>query len=119
MTEQTTQGLGIEAIIGDKREQVLALIARYGGYNVRVFGSVARGEARPDSDVDLLVQFPPGTSMFDLVGLWLDLQDLLGRDVSLVTDDADDERTPSRSRRARLLRAARKDAVPLRLLSAN
>jgi predicted nucleotidyltransferase len=49
---------------------------------VRVFGSVARGEATPESDVDLLVQMRDGASMFDLVGLWLDLQDLLGCEVS-------------------------------------
>ena len=110
MAEHTErQGLGIREIIGDKREQVLALIAQYGGYNVRIFGSVARGEARPNSDVDFLVQFPEGTSMFDLVELWLDLQDLLGRDVSLITDD-EDEVDPGR---IRLLRRARKDAVPL------
>ncbi len=109
MTTQTEKhGMGVQEIIGDKREQVLALIARYGGYNVRVFGSVARGEARPDSDVDFLVQFPEGTSMFDLVELWLDLQELLGRDVSLIPDT-----DTTQPRLVRVLRRARKDAVPL------
>jgi len=86
MTESVAKGLGIDDIIGDKREAILELAARYGASQVRVFGSVARGEARPDSDVDFLVSFPPDRSIFDLVGLWLDLTDLLGREVDLSTD---------------------------------
>lgn len=78
--------LGVDDIIGDKRDAILQLATRYGASNVRIFGSVARGEARPDSDVDFLVSFPPDRSIFDLVGLWLDLQDLLGREVDLSTD---------------------------------
>jgi len=53
-------------------------------------GSVARDEATPTSDVDLLMTIPP-RSIFDLVGLWLDLQDLLGCPVSIIPDDAPDE----------------------------
>lgn len=86
MTESIAKGLGIDDIIGDKREAILELAARYGASQVRVFGSVARGEARLDSDVDFLVSFPPDRSIFDLVGLWLDLTDLLGREVDLSTD---------------------------------
>ena len=82
------QGWGINDIIGDKRAAILQLAADYGASNVRVFGSVARGEARPDSDVDFLVSFPPDRSIFDLVGLWLDLKDLLGREVNLSTDQS-------------------------------
>lgn len=91
MTDQPTTGLGISDIIGDKREAVLRLAEQYGASDVRVFGSVARGEARPDSDVDLLVRFPPSRSIFDLVGLWLDLQDLMGREVSLIADSIEDQ----------------------------
>lgn len=87
MAKQVQTHLGIGEIIGDKREQLLQLAAQYGAHNVRVFGSVARGEAREDSDVDLLMSFPEGTSIFDLVGLWLELKGLLGRDVNLSTDD--------------------------------
>ncbi len=86
MSSPTKQGLGIAEIIGDKREAVLALVAQHGAANVRVFGSVARNEASVESDVDLLVTFPKEKSIFDLVALWLDLQDLLGREVSLVTE---------------------------------
>lgn len=88
------------------RDAILRLAEKHGAYNVRVFGSVARGEATPDSDVDLLVATREGVSIFDLVGLWLDLQDLLGRNVSLVTDD-------EHPRRERFLRRALKDARPL------
>jgi hypothetical protein len=89
-----------------RRDEILALAADYGVTNVRVFGSIARGEAGPDSDVDLLVQAGDGMSMFDLVGLWLDLKVLLGREVSLITDDEDPQHV-------RFMNAVRKDAVPL------
>jgi uncharacterized protein len=56
---------------------------------VRVVGSVARGKSTSDSDVDLLVDFPLDKSIFEMVGLWLDLQDLLGLDVSLLSDHDD------------------------------
>ncbi|MBL8156305.1 MAG: nucleotidyltransferase domain-containing protein [Anaerolineae bacterium] len=82
--------MGIREVLGAKRTAVLRLIEQYGGSNVRVFGSVARGEVGPDSDVDLLISFPPDRSIFDLVGLWLDLKDLIGRDVSLITDNIED-----------------------------
>ena len=89
-----------------RREEILALAESYRVFNVRVFGSVARGEAGPGSDVDLLVSAERGVSIFDLVGLWLDLQELLGCEVSLVTDD-------DHPRNARFMQRARKDAVPL------
>lgn len=98
------RGLGIEDIIGDKRQAVIDLAARHGAFNVRVVGSVARGEARPDSDIDLLMTIPGPRSIFDLVGLWLDLQDLLGRDVSIIPDSALDED---------FMRSVLEDAIPL------
>jgi uncharacterized protein len=51
---------------------------------VRVFGSAARGEAEPDSDIDFLVDFEPGRSLLDLSRLWQDLEELLGRQVDVV-----------------------------------
>ena len=69
-----------------RRAEILVIAARHGAHNVRVFGSVARGEARPDSDVDLLVDMEPGRSLFDLGGLLSDLQVLLGVDVDVVTE---------------------------------
>ena len=88
------------------REDIMQLAERHGAFNVRVVGSVARGEATESSDIDLLVSTREGVSMFDLVGLWLDLQDLLGRDISLITDD-------DHPRQERFMQRVRKDAVPL------
>ncbi len=78
--------MGIGEIIGDKREAILALAAKYGASNVRVFGSVAEGEADEGSDVDFLVDMEPGRSLFDVGGLLMDLQELLGRKVDVVTE---------------------------------
>ena len=69
-----------------RREEIVALCARYGAYEVRVFGSVARGDTHAESDVDLLVTFRAGASIFDQIGLWQDLNDLLGCSVDLLTD---------------------------------
>jgi uncharacterized protein len=68
-----------------RRAEILRLAARYGAGNVRVFGSVARGDASSESDIDLLVEFEPGRSLLDLVGLELDLRDLLGLHVDVAT----------------------------------
>lgn len=84
--ETSTRGLGINDLLQDKREAILKLAALRGASNVRVFGSVARGEARPDSDVDFLVDLKPGRSLLDLGGLLMDLQRLLGRNVDVVTE---------------------------------
>lgn len=66
-----------------QRKEILEIAQRYGAYDVQVFGSVARGEDRPDSDVDFLVQFESGRSLLDEVGLVQDLEALLGRKVDL------------------------------------
>jgi len=68
-----------------RRPEILRLAARYGASNVRVFGSVARGDASSGSDIDLLVEFEPGRSLLDLMGLELDLRDLLGLHVDVAT----------------------------------
>ncbi len=104
MTEQIKRGLGISDILGEKRTQILDLARQYGAFNVRVFGSVARGDATPASDVDFLVSLPADRSIFDLVGLWLELTELLGREVDVLTDGALTERM-----RENIL----KDATPL------
>ena len=66
----------------------MAIAARHGAYNVRVFGSTVRGEAGPESDVDLLVDVGPTHSRWFPAGLILDLEELLGRGVDVVTEDA-------------------------------
>lgn len=69
----------------ENRAEILGLATKYGAYNVRVFGSVARGEADSDSDVDFLVELEPGRSLLDLGGLLMELQELLGCPVDIVT----------------------------------
>ncbi|MGD0092801.1 MAG: nucleotidyltransferase family protein [Planctomycetota bacterium] len=80
--------MGMDEILKDKRDEVLRIAAKHGAYNVRVFGSVARGDARPDSDVDFLIQAGPHRTFFFPGGLVADLEDLLGRKVDVVTEKA-------------------------------
>lgn len=68
-----------------QRQEILQLAARHGAKNVRVFGSIVRGNADADSDVDFLVELEPGRSLLDLGGLLMDLQNLLHCDVDVVT----------------------------------
>ena len=68
-----------------RREEIIALASRWGAGNVRVFGSVARGESRPGSDVDFLVEFERGRSLLDHGGLVADLSDSLGCRVDVVS----------------------------------
>jgi predicted nucleotidyltransferase len=88
----------------ERREQIRRLAERYRTGNVRVFGSVARGDNTGASDVDLLVTPRAGCSLFDLGGLLEDLQELLGCRVDLVTEDG---------LRARLRDRVLREAVPL------
>jgi uncharacterized protein len=78
--------MDLQTLLKQKREQVLETAAHYGAYDVRVFGSVARGEADEASDIDLLVNLEPGRSLMDLGGLLYDLQILLGTNVDVVTE---------------------------------
>jgi hypothetical protein len=80
-------GLGIAEIIAPKRKEIRALVRKYRFVKPRVFGSVARGEAGPDSDVDLLVRYRGG-GLWDKAGLRIDLSELLGRQVDVVPDDS-------------------------------
>ena len=75
-------------ILQDKREEILRIAGAHGARNVRVFGSVSRGEAGTESDVDLLVKLEPGRSLLDLIAIKQELEDLLGREVDVVTEDA-------------------------------
>ena len=86
----------LDELLQAKREEILQTARKYGAYNVRVFGSVARGEADEKSDIDLLVDMEKGRSLLDLGGLLMDLQDLLGRDVDVVTEKGLRERIRER-----------------------
>jgi predicted nucleotidyltransferase len=78
--------MDIATLIAEKKKEIRVIAAKHGARNVRVFGSVARGEARPDSDVDFLVDMEPGRTLLDLGGLLMELRDLLGLDVDVVTE---------------------------------
>lgn len=96
--------MSFEQRLKEKREEILRLCAKYGARNVRLFGSVARGEADARSDVDFLVEMEPGRSLFDLGGLQYDLERLLGCPVDVVTE---------RGLKARIRDRVFREAVPL------
>jgi predicted nucleotidyltransferase len=79
-------GADIAQLVREKHEEIVRIAARHGATQVRLIGSAARGEARPDSDVDLLVTWREGTSLLDHAALVLDLQNLLGRKVDTASD---------------------------------
>jgi uncharacterized protein len=95
--------MGIEEL-RRRRHQILDAASRHGAVNVRVFGSVARGEADDRSDVDFLVEMERGRSLLDLGGFLMDLEELLGKRVDVVTEKGLKSRI-----RERVLR----EAVPL------
>ena len=72
--------------LASHRQHVLALAAAQGARNLRVFGSAAQGLDHDGSDLDLLVDLPPGTSLLQIVGLQLDIEDALGVKVDLCTE---------------------------------
>jgi len=87
-----------------KTRDILRIAAKHGARNVRVFGSVVRGEARPDSDVDFLVDMEPGRTLLDMGGLLMDLRDALGQEVDVVTE---------RGLKTRIRERVLKEAMPL------
>ncbi|GIW60636.1 MAG: nucleotidyltransferase [Patescibacteria group bacterium] len=94
----------LEQLLKEKREEILRLCAKYGARNVRVFGSIARGTEDEQSDIDLIVEFEPGRSLLDHAGLWLELQELLGCKVDVVSE---------RGIKARIRERVLREAVPL------
>ena len=78
--------MDIYETLRERRDEIRQIAAKHGAHNVRVFGSVARGEADSKSDIDLLVDMEPGRSLLDLGGLLMDLQELLGCKVDVVTE---------------------------------
>ena len=78
--------MGVDDLLKSNRDAILRIAAKHGSYNIRGFGSVARGEANEKSDVDLLVEVGPNRTPFFPGGLLADLEELLGRRVDIVTE---------------------------------
>jgi hypothetical protein len=76
-----------EKLLKDKRQAIMALADKHGAHSVRIFGSIARGDSGPESDVDLLVKMEEGRSLLDLSAMVLDLKELLGVNVDVVSED--------------------------------
>ena len=93
-----------KSIIMEKREEILQIAERYGAHDVRLFGSVARGEAIEESDVDLLVRLDSGVTLLHQAAMVRELESLLGRSVDVVSD---------RGLRPRVREHLLKEAVPL------
>ena len=94
----------LEELRSRYRTRILEIAEKRGARDVRVFGSIARGEQRADSDIDIVVVFLPGRSLLDLTGLWLDLEEALGSKVDVVS---------SRGLKPRVERAIMRDAIAL------
>ena len=80
--------MDINTLVNDKRGEIVRIASVNGATRVRIFGSFARGTARADSDLDLLIDLAPGRHLLDLVAIKQDLEDLLGRHVHVVTEAA-------------------------------
>ncbi len=76
----------LEGLLRERREDILRIAAKHGARNVRVFGSLARGEADEQTDMDFLVEMEPGRTLLDLGGLQYDLESLLHCRVDVVTE---------------------------------
>ncbi len=96
--------MDLQTLIEENRQKILEIAAEHGAYDVRIFGSVARGEADETSDIDLVVKMEPGRSLMDLGGLVFDLQELLGVKVDVVTENG---------LRERIREQVMREAVPL------
>lgn len=96
--------MGTKELLRAKRGEILRVAASHGAYNVRIFGSAARGDDDEASDIDFLVELEKGRSLLDLGGLLMDLRDLLGRQVDVVT---------SAGLRARIRDHVLREACPL------
>ena len=96
--------MSIDDLLKEKREEILRLASKYGARNVRVFGSVTRGEANVGSDIHFPVELEPGRSLLDHAAFLLDLENLLGCRVDVVTE---------RGLRERIRERVLREAVPL------
>ncbi len=96
--------MDISELLENKRSEILDIAARHGAHNIRVFGSVTRSETGPESDVDFLIELEPGRTLLDHASLYLELKQLLGCEVDVVTE---------RGLRPRIRERVLKEAIPI------
>lgn len=94
----------LNELIKQKRNEIISLAEKYGAYNIRIFGSVARGQENEDSDIDFLVDLRDERSLWDLGGLWVELNDLLKVRIEVFTEN---------TLKDSIRRIASKEAIPL------
>ena len=75
-------------VLRSKRDSILSIATMHGAKRIKVFGSFARGEDKPGSDIDVIVNLEEGRSLFDMIALKNDLEELFGRKVDVVTEDS-------------------------------
>jgi hypothetical protein len=96
--------MNVKELLQNKREDILSIASRYGAYNILIFGSVARDEADESSDIDFLVEMEPDRSLLDMGGLLMELRELLGMNVDIVTKNG---------LKSRIRENVLKEAIPL------
>lgn len=96
--------MNLNEIIKHRRKEIISLAEKYGAYNIRIFGSVARGQANEDSDIDFLVDLKDDRSLWDLGGLWTELNELLKVRIEVFTEN---------TLKDSIRRIASKEAIPL------
>ncbi|MDO8684924.1 MAG: nucleotidyltransferase family protein [Armatimonadota bacterium] len=96
--------MDILKLVESKRNEILRIAAAHHAHNVRIFGSIARGDADEISDVDFLVEFEPGTSLLDHGAMIAELEDLLGRKVDVA---------PEKTLKERIKHRVLSEAIPL------
>jgi uncharacterized protein len=88
--------MNLQALLREKREEILAIARKHGAYDLRVFGSVSRNEADEASDIDILLRFEKGRSLLDHASLVVEMEDALGCKVDIVTEQGLKERIRAR-----------------------
>lgn len=80
--------MSVSSLIKNRREEILDIARKHGAKNIRLFGSMARGEEGAESDLDILVEMEKGSSLLDIIAIKQDIEDLLGRKVDVVTESS-------------------------------
>ena len=80
--------MGFNSLINEKREEIIRIAKAHGATSIRIFGSYSRGEERPGSDIDLIVELEPGRSLLDVIAMKQEIEDIVHKKVDVVTEAA-------------------------------